>query len=211
MKYSPIIWASAYLISRLIRSYRYVVSNDAIVQNCKRPPVFALFHSTQMLVASYRTNFKTNILVSLSKDGEIAAQALQMLGFGVVRGSSSKRGREALDELILKVRSGESAAITVDGPRGPCEEVKSGIIRLASESNAPIVCVSAAAKVMYRLKNSWDRFIVAPPLSKVFISFSDPITVDRIVDAEEIKFFKSLIKTKLRSLFEDSLKMVQKI
>lgn len=211
MGYSPVIWTSAYIISKIIKSYRYSVNNEIIIKNGERPPVFALFHSTQMLVASYRPNFKTNILVSLSKDGELASMTLQMLGFGIVRGSSSKRGREALDELILRVKNGESAAITVDGPKGPIEQVKSGIIRLASECKVPIVCVSAAAKNMYRLNKSWDRFIIAPPFAKLIISFSEPIIVDKIDNDDQMNSYKELIRKRLISLFEECSKMVQNI
>ncbi|MCX7959741.1 MAG: DUF374 domain-containing protein, partial [Deltaproteobacteria bacterium] len=131
MVFRPVLSLSTCFISTIIRSYRYKAINDSFLLEAKRPPLFALFHSVQMLVASYKVPFRTNILVSLSKDGDIAAGVLKNLGFGVVRGSSSRRGKEALLELEALVKDGESAAITVDGPKGPAGEVKSGIIRLA--------------------------------------------------------------------------------
>ncbi len=196
---------SSLLVSRIIRSYRYRAYNDEFLYSQKGPFLFALFHSAQMLVASYRAPFRTNILVSLSKDGEIAASVLRNLGFGIVRGSSSRRGSEALDELVSAVKSGESAAITVDGPRGPLNEVKSGIIRLSLSTGAPVVCVSAAAKPMYRLEKSWDRFMLAPPFAKVCICFSDPIDIK---ENTETDYYKKLIREELISLSEKSLKML---
>ncbi|MCX7943665.1 MAG: lysophospholipid acyltransferase family protein [Deltaproteobacteria bacterium] len=198
---SPALTFSSILISRLIKSYRYKAYNEGFLSNMKRPPIFALFHSYQMIIASYRAPFKINVLVSLSKDGEIASQVLRRLGFGVVRGSSSKRGLEALNELVELVNRGESAAITVDGPRGPLEEVKSGVIRLAQKTGAPIVCVSAIAKPMYRLKNSWDMFVVAPPFAKIVIYFSDPIYIEEHLDVTGVDFYKKKLKEQLRLLF----------
>ncbi len=196
---SPFLFISSSMISMLVRSYKYRAFNDDFIQSSARPPVFALFHSTQMLVAAYRTPFKTNIMVSLSKDGEIAAGVLKMLGFGVVRGSSSKRGKEALNELTELVKQGESAAITVDGPRGPREEVKNGIILLAQRTGTPVVCISASARPMYRFKNSWDNFIFAPPFSKVNIYFSDPIYVNER-EGVDLDYYKNLIRDNLISL-----------
>lgn len=201
---------SSFLISKIIRSYRYEAYNDSFINSNKnRPPVFALFHSVQMLVASYKTPFKTNILVSLSKDGDIAAEALKALGFGIVRGSSSKRGREGLKELISLVNSGESAVITVDGPRGPYEEVKGGIIRLSQLCGVPVVCVSAASRPMYRLTKSWDNFILAPPFSKVYIYFSDPIYIEKDLNKDGFERYKHIIKKELALLHKKCLKMAQ--
>lgn len=199
---------TSFLISNIIKSYRYNAYNDSFLNNHKRPPIFALLHFAQMLVASYRAPFKINILVSLSRDGEIAAETLKRLGFGIVRGSSSKRGKEALNELVSIVNKGESAAITVDGPRGPSGEVKGGIIRLSQLTKVPIVCVSAASKPMFRLNRSWDRFALAPPFAKIVICFSNPIFIEDNIDETKFDSYKRLIKEELESLSKKSYKML---
>ena len=198
---------SPIILEKIIRSYRISAIDDEYIRTCERPPIFALFHAFQMLAAAYETPFRTNILVSHSKDGEIAALTLERLGFGVVRGSSSKGGKEGLAELVGLVKKGESAAITVDGPRGPKEVVKSGIIRLSLSSGVPIVCVSAISSPMYRLKGSWDNFIIAPPFSRVFIRFSSPIVIEGEGSSENIAKYKSLIEDTLKGLFE-SVKII---
>ena len=195
------------LLYRIIKSYRLVVFGDEYLINCKQPPVFALFHAFQMIAAAYRTPFKTNILVSHSRDGELAARTLKRLGFGVVRGSSSRGGKEGLSQLIERVKKGESAAITVDGPKGPREVVKSGIVRLALTAGVPVVCVSAISKPFYRLKSSWDNFVVAPPFSKVYIQFSEPVSLEGEVTYENIVRYKVLIEERLKRLFEEVKKV----
>ena len=62
------------------------------------------------------------IMVSESKDGEIAARILRYFGYEVARGSSKRRGSRALRDLCDGMRKGKSIAITVDGPRGPRHE-----------------------------------------------------------------------------------------
>ena len=57
-------------------------------------------------------------LVSQSKDGEILTNILNSWGYNVMRGSSSKGGKKALEELI-SVSLKSSVVMTPDGPRGP--------------------------------------------------------------------------------------------
>ena len=47
-----------------------------------------------------------SVLTSPSKDGEILAQLVGAFGMGAVRGSSSRRGSQALRELVRLVRGG---------------------------------------------------------------------------------------------------------
>ncbi len=196
---SLILPASAFLLSKIIKSYRYKAVNDEFMREGNDPYIFALFHSVQMLVAAYRAPFKTNILVSLSPDGEIAADTLLRLGFGVVRGSSSRRGREALGELTELIKNGESVAITVDGPRGPREEVKNGVILLAMRTGVPVICVSASARPIYRFRRSWDNFVFAPPVANVNICFSKPVYINTDRDME---YYRGIIRDNLLSITE---------
>jgi len=78
-------------------------------------------------------------VVSLSKDGEILANALHTLGFQLIRGSSS-RGRDAVRQGIqAALERGAAVVLTPDGPRGPKESFKYGSIRLAAQYRSPIL------------------------------------------------------------------------
>ena len=59
------------------------------------------------------------VLTSASGDGQIIADVCSEFGFRPVRGSSSRRGAQALMELADCIRAGEDIGITPDGPRGP--------------------------------------------------------------------------------------------
>ena len=59
-----------------------------------------------------------------------------------VRGSTSRRGPQALLELTSWSERGYDLAITPDGPRGPCYVVQDGIMSLAQLTGLPILPVS---------------------------------------------------------------------
>lgn len=86
-------------------------------------------------------------VVSLSKDGEILANALHALGFQLIRGSSS-RGRDAVRQGIqAALERGAAVVLTPDGPRGPKESFKYGSIRLAAQYRSPILFLPSCIAV----------------------------------------------------------------
>ncbi len=146
-------------------------------------------------------NKRLNILVSRSFDGEIIAYVGKKLGIGSVRGSSSRGGKEALKSMIRKVRSGEGAAITVDGPRGPVHQVKSGIISIACHTGTPILPLAAIGDRYWSLR-SWDKFRVPKPFSRVIIYYGDPYLLSKDMDARAWEAQKELVAEKLKVIDE---------
>ena len=80
-------------------------------------------------------------LVSASKDGGFLSGILELFGVQPVRGSSSRRGPQALLELTTWAERGHDLTITPDGPRGPCYQVQDGVMSLAQLTGLPIVPV----------------------------------------------------------------------
>ena len=81
-------------------------------------------------------------MVSASRDGGLLAGVLERFGVEPVRGSSSRRGPQALREMVSGGRRGHDLAITPDGPRGPCYIVQEGVISTAQLTGLPIVPVA---------------------------------------------------------------------
>jgi lysophospholipid acyltransferase (LPLAT)-like uncharacterized protein len=101
-----------------------------------------------------------------------------------VRGSSSRRGAQALLELASWAERGYDLAVTPDGPRGPCYVVQEGVMALAQVTGLPIVPYSCRVGWKLRLK-SWDRFQIPLPFSHCEMTFGEPIRVPRrATDAE---------------------------
>ena len=110
------------------------------------------------------------VMISQSRDGDFIADVVRRIGWAPVRGSSSRRGREALKEIIQAARSSRLVVHIVDGPTGPAGVIKPGLISIANEADARIVpaFVSYDKPIIF---NSWDRFMIPRPFSRVYLRF----------------------------------------
>jgi lysophospholipid acyltransferase (LPLAT)-like uncharacterized protein len=137
-----------------------------------------------------------HILISSHRDGEIIANVMKRFGFGLVRGSSKKRGLMALREMIEVLRQGSDLGITPDGPRGPAEVVKSGIAQAAVTSGRPVIPIAYAAAWQLRA-TSWDRFILPIPFSRLVFVVGEPLYH---AEEEPLEDFRLRIENSLRDV-----------
>lgn len=154
---------------------------DAL-RSAGRNVIFVLWHGRLLPLSWFHRDWKLVTLISASADGEYIARIVRRWGYDVVRGSSSRRGSEALRDLVRSVRSGRSLAITPDGPRGPRERMKPGPLLIARLTGAPLLPVSASADRAWWFEG-WDRFLVPRPFSRVAIAYGEPVWIPR--DADE--------------------------
>jgi lysophospholipid acyltransferase (LPLAT)-like uncharacterized protein len=139
--------------------------------------IYAFWHGRQFLLFYAYRNTGVVIPASESRDGEIQAGIIGRFGLGVVRGSSKRKGAQALLGLVDALRSGKDIAIAVDGPRGPVYEVKQGITYIAGKLGIPIVPLSVAAKRAWVLEKIWDKYLLPVPFTKCVILYGEPIMV----------------------------------
>ena len=76
--------------------------------------------------------------------------------------------------MVKCLQLGESIAITPDGPKGPKEKVKEGIIKLAQMTNTPIIPLVWATR-KYKIINSWDNFVLPIHFQKEYIVLGNHI------------------------------------
>lgn len=132
-----------------------------------KKPAFVLFWHGKMLPLIYIFKNKgIYVLISLSRDGEIASKIVRLFGFKTIRGSSSKGGLKGLSEMIKFYRKNNYIAITPDGPRGPKGKVDKNFIQFLFK-NGKVFCVEIKGKGI-RL-NSWDSFFIPFPFTNVNI------------------------------------------
>jgi lysophospholipid acyltransferase (LPLAT)-like uncharacterized protein len=129
---------------------------------------------------SYKA-FKPSLMISQSNDGKIVAGIAKLSGWNPVRGSSSRGGKLALKNMIANLKKSKLSGHIVDGPRGPSGVVKPGVIRLAHATNAVIVPFYVFAENSWHF-NSWDKFILPKPFSKVILRFDQMISLQRTKD-----------------------------
>ena len=101
--------------------------------------LYTTWHQRMLFFARYLVNKKLIIMISQSRDGEYGARVAKYLGFGYVRGSSTRGGIKALREMIIQLKRRKSAGILADGPLGPPRIVKTGLVIIARESGVPII------------------------------------------------------------------------
>lgn len=141
-------------------------------------------------------------LVSASKDGGLLARILELFGVQPVRGSSSRRGPQALLELTTWAERGFDLAITPDGPRGPTYVVQEGVMALAQLTGLPVVPVGYNFSPKMRL-NSWDRFQIPFPFGRCEVFFGKPIYVPRDTNDQERAVLREELENGLKALTRD--------
>lgn len=101
--------------------------------------ILAFWHAQQLMVPIGYRGLGANVLISQHQDGEIIARIISRFGHRAVRGSSTRGGASALRELIRLGRSGADLVVTPDGPKGPRQAAKLGVVQLAKATGLPIV------------------------------------------------------------------------
>jgi lysophospholipid acyltransferase (LPLAT)-like uncharacterized protein len=108
--------------------------------------ILAFWHRHILMSLHTRWRRPTTAIISRSKDGEIVSGVLRFYGAETARGSSTRGGDTALREILRAIRAGKNIAFTPDGPKGPSQVVKEGVIYVAKVSGLPIVPFAFAAK-----------------------------------------------------------------
>lgn len=155
--------------------------NSGLVNGSQEGPViFCLWHNRLAISMMVHRRYprKLAALVSASKDGALLAAVLGKFGVHQVRGSSSRRGPQALLELTTRGERGYDLAVTPDGPKGPRYVVQAGVISLAQVTGFPIIPVTCNTYRKVCLK-SWDGFQIPFPFSRCELILNKPILVPR--------------------------------
>jgi hypothetical protein len=174
------------------------------------PVIFCIWHNRlAMAMWMYRKRaLKTQpgrrmaALVSASKDGAFLAAILESFGVRPVRGSSSRRGSQALLELTGWAEQGCDLAITPDGPRGPRYVIQDGVISVAQLTGLPIVPVGCWIKRKWTLK-SWDAFQIPHPFSPCEITVAQPVHVPRELSDEERRRVRLDLEARMKTISRD--------
>ncbi|MDW7980004.1 MAG: lysophospholipid acyltransferase family protein [Verrucomicrobiales bacterium] len=201
-----IIYALVHAVAATLR-YRLDPQTVRIVANLPHQVIFCVWHNRLALsLIAYRKlanrappQHRLAAMVSASRDGGLLAAILELFGVQPVRGSSSRRGKQALLELTSWAERGYDLAITPDGPRGPRYIVQDGVMSLAQVTGLPIVPFSYDLDWKIR-PNSWDRFIIPLPFSRCYVRLGDPIYVPRDATEEQREQLRVQLEQTLRSL-----------
>ena len=196
-----------YYIQFVGRTSKWIVINNEqnlALLHSGHPYIAALWHNRVLMapfIFKIEGGKKVVVMVSSSKEGIMTAKILKMFGLDSALGSSTRGGKEAMKQM-LSAHSNEGFAMTItpDGPLGPNEVVKMGVIALAKETGLPIVSISYYAKRVIRA-NSWDRFVIVLPFNTIAcIGCSERIYVPADADAEEMERCRIRLENEMKRL-----------
>lgn len=196
-----------FLVERLVTAslrFRWRDSSGLTSLPASRPVIFCLWHNRLAIsmVVYRRYRRKLAALVSASKDGALLAAVLARFGVQHVRGSSSRRGPQALLELTSRAELGYDLAVTPDGPKGPRYVAQQGAIALAQLTGMPIIPVTCNTRWKLCLK-SWDCFQIPLPFSRCELILNAPIFVSREADEAEREERRRDLETSLLQASHD--------
>ncbi len=201
--------AGAWLVYGLVRGVsatlrmRWDDQSGVYQESAAGPVIFCVWHNRLALSMPAYQNYarpRANTpgmaaMVSASRDGGFLAAILECFRVQPVRGSTSRRGPQALLELTTWAGRGYDLAITPDGPRGPRYVVQEGTMSLAQVTGLPIVPFSFYAGWKLQVK-SWDRFQIPLPFARCEMRLGRAVRVPReATDAERESLRVELEKT----------------
>ncbi|MGE0173565.1 MAG: lysophospholipid acyltransferase family protein [Oligoflexales bacterium] len=160
--------------------------------------VLSVWHQNVLYTPILNRNIGHGVMVSKSFDGDLISGVVELLGHKGIRGSSSRGGREALKNIIRHFRSGFPVAITPDGPKGPPEKVKSGIIIAAQTTGAPIVPFYYSCDKNWISEKSWDKHMIPKPFCTMVVAYGKPIVVPPGMPPEDLPKWQKAIEDAMR-------------
>ena len=189
--------------------YRWEFHPEVLRKNAG-PFIFCIWHNRlpfslityRAVVRQRQQPHKMAAIVSASKDGGVVARILEHFGTQPVRGSSSRRGPQALLELTTWAERGYDLAITPDGPRGPRYIVQPGALALAQLTGHALAPVSYHLRWKFCLK-SWDRFQIPLPFGRAIMKIGEPLRVPREASDEQRELLRQEFEKRLRDLTID--------
>lgn len=177
------------------------LENLDAIEKAGKLPIYTFWHDRIFLSTYFWRRRGIVVLTSKSFDGEYIARFIQRFGYGAIRGSSSRGGSKALVEMIKAMRRGLPMAFTVDGPRGPKHEVKSGPVFLAKKTGNPILPFVIEPKNFWTTR-SWDKMHIPKPFTRALTIVGEPIYVDQDADEAEVETKLTELQRSLDSLVE---------
>ena len=148
-----------------------------------KPVLFTTWHCHLLSPLFYRRRYYGHLpplvlMASPSRDGEFISDMARDLGFIVCPGSRRKGGVRALQNMAGYMLKGHSGGIIADGSRGPARVAQKGVLFLAREARVPIIPLAVAASRKITL-NTWDRFELPLPFSRLVFLAEKPLYVEQ--------------------------------
>lgn len=187
------------IIGSTLRFERTGWENFEAIEDAGKLPIYAFWHDRIVAGTYYFRDRGIIVLSSTSFDSEYTARCIQRFGFGIIKGSSTRGGIQALVGMIRMMKQGYPMAFTLDGPKGPRYEAKSGPVLLAKKTGNPLMPFVIEAKSFWTI-GSWDRLQIPKPFTRAYVIIGEPIYVDKDARDEELEAKRLELQASLDAL-----------
>jgi lysophospholipid acyltransferase (LPLAT)-like uncharacterized protein len=204
---------AAFILAALIRlcisTWRVRWNAPPVGPETPRPVIYCVWHNRIPLALACYDFAKVQwpddgvaAMISASRDGGFLANIVERFDVQPIRGSSSRRGPQALLEATTWMERNYSVVMTPDGPRGPAYQIQDGIIQLAKLTGRAIIPFSSFASWKIRLK-SWDRLQIPLPFARCDLCYGEPIWVPRDASDAELEKLRLKLAQSMNDLTRD--------
>ena len=176
-----------YWLSQIVRrTCKFQVTNldrvDSVLEE-ERSTIITGWHGITMMAVPFIQRYHPDIsnFIGLMPDdwrGESLRVWADKLGVTTypmnLAGDPSLGMARQVVRLVRRVIRGKSLFINPDGPDGPAQVIKPGIIYIARKANAIILPIGAYCRRAYILPR-WDRYTVPFPFSRIAYHIGEPI------------------------------------
>jgi lysophospholipid acyltransferase (LPLAT)-like uncharacterized protein len=188
-------------------STRATIEPADIYETAEQPVIVALWHGQHFMAPFIKRkgyDFRSKVLISRHRDGEINARAAAKFGIGAIRGSGAhngeftrKGGVSAFSEMLDAIKDGYTIALTADVPK-VARVAGLGVIKLAQYSGRPIYTVALATQHRKQLDN-WDRSVINLPFGRSAVVAYGPIHVAEDASAEALEAARLTLQDRLNA------------
>ena len=187
-----------YYFLRIIAStLKIEVVNEGKV-DMRKTYIYGFWHSKLFITPIFFRNVEKKVaLSSPTKDGELISVPLEKMGYLLVRGSSDKNQISSTITLLKYLKKGYSMGTPLDGPKGPREKTKKGLLYLSQKTAIPLIPVGIAYSKKWILEKTWDKFQIPKPFSIVRVILGEPIEIKEENNLDE---FTEIVENKVQEL-----------
>ena len=198
------VWASLTFallwLLKVTTRKQYIGADDLFARwNRGEQVIMAFWHSRMVLMRFGYRGSRACVMNSIHRDGEIVTRVLKRFGISAVRGSSSRGWVGGLKGMVEAYRLGYDLIVVPDGPRGPYQRAKSGVLQLARATGAPVYPTTYSAAWHIRI-GSWDRLMIPFPFSRVVYMMGPPVFVPENTTPAQLEQKRQELEERLRTI-----------
>lgn len=138
--------------------------------------IYCIWHEYVLFGATHFGTPNMAVLISQHADGKLLGALIESFGMGMVCGSTTRGGVEAVRVLTRDKNARQHLAVTPDGPRGPRRVMQPGAVYVASRTGMKLVPVGVGHLRPWRA-GSWDRMAIPRPFSRTVCVSGEAIAV----------------------------------